>query len=150
VRRAVLRRQRNRMAATALAAVVAVGGALGVYLTIGPRPGIAPGGPASSSPAPSSQPGASSSNPASTPPSSPPPRPTLGPMPAHPPLSAPTELTLPPTGGKYPGTLTTTVRNTGPPPYGRTLIFMSYPDGVTYDFPNQPLLGPCLLIQGNE
>ena len=71
-------------------------------------------------------------------------------MPADLHLSAPTELTLTPSGGKYHGTLTTTVRNTGPTPYGRTLIFMSYPDGVTYDFPNQPLLGPCLLIQGNE
>src|SRR5262245_3538712 len=155
VRHTVLRRQRNRVTATALAAVIAIGGALGAYLSTGPRRGIAPAGPtvsatSPSQPAPSSQQATSSSAPNSSTPSSSPASATPGPMPADLHLSGPTELTLTPSNGKYHGTLTMTLHNTGPTPYGRTLIFTSSPDGLSFDFPNQPLWGPCFLIQGDE
>src|SRR5262249_25879253 len=45
VRSTVLRRQRNRMTATAVAAVIAIGGALGTYLAVGARTGPPPAGP---------------------------------------------------------------------------------------------------------
>jgi hypothetical protein len=69
-------------------------------------------------------------------------------MPADLHIAGPTEVTLTPSNGKYAGTLTLTVSNTGPTPYGQTGVDITMPAGVTVDFSNGPPFGPCV-FQGS-
>jgi hypothetical protein len=111
------------------------------------RPGAAASAPATTAPA--------MTTPATTEPATPTPTtapsasPTaslsLEPMPADLHLVGPSEVTLTPSDGKYRGTLTLTITNTGPTPYGLTELWVTLPAGVDIDFSNAPPFGACLL-----
>jgi hypothetical protein len=75
---------------------------------------------------------------------------TKGPMPADLHLSGPGELALTASDGRYHGTLTMTLRNSGPTPYGQTFLRMSVPNGITWEFQSDPPWFPCLLMGGDD
>lgn len=139
VRQLAARRQRvHAVSLAVLLLLVGVGGgvALGAIQGTG-RPAV-PGA------------SATTASPSSSPTTSPTPSPT-----EQTPTSPPVDLSIVGdasvgmqyTGGHYAGTLYLTLRNIGPTPYKRTIIYLTLPAGISLD---NPSFGGCVAAQAPE